>query len=267
MRIGDRGGRSRDRPARAHKRPGWVEEQRVQTGRRPHRRGGGRAAGQRVGLPAGRPARALRRGRLHIRGPGPPLRAGLRRHGDRTRPLAAAAPSATRRSRTRIGDQRRTADSVSRCPLRGPPGVTSIPSERLVLGSEDPTLEAIEWLTPLGRGSRVVIVGAAHAGKTETLRSLLATVAGRADLELTLVLTGARPEEIAQWREGQVAPVAALTFAASADAQGQAVERALGCRQAGGSPRLRERARPDRRPRRPATARRPQGARRRAQPA
>src|SRR6202044_868128 len=48
------------------------------------------------------------------------------------------------------------------------------PTERLALGSQDPTLEAIEWLTPLGRGSRAVIVGAAHAGKTETLRSLLA---------------------------------------------------------------------------------------------
>ena len=49
----------------------------------------------------------------------------------------------------------------------------SHPSEHLVLGSDDPTLQAIEWLTPLGRGSRAVIVGAARAGKTETLRSLL----------------------------------------------------------------------------------------------
>jgi transcription termination factor Rho len=101
------------------------------------------------------------------------------------------------------------------------------PSERIALGSDDPTLEAIEWLTPLGRGSRAVIVGAARAGKTETLRRLLATVCGREDLEVTLVLVGARPEEIAQWREGPVAPVAALTFAASPDAQGQAVERAV----------------------------------------
>jgi transcription termination factor Rho len=101
------------------------------------------------------------------------------------------------------------------------------PSERLALGSSDPTLEAIEWLTPLGRGSRAVIVGAAHAGKTETLRSLLACVAGREDIEATLVLTGARPEEIALWQEGPVSPVAALSFAASADAQGQAVERAV----------------------------------------
>jgi transcription termination factor Rho len=101
------------------------------------------------------------------------------------------------------------------------------PNERLALGSKDPTLEAIEWLTPLGRGSRAVIVGAAHAGKTETLRRLLDALGGQEDLELTLVLSGARPEEIAQWQEGPMPPVAALSFAASADAQGQAVERAM----------------------------------------
>jgi transcription termination factor Rho len=100
-------------------------------------------------------------------------------------------------------------------------------SERLALGSDDPTLEAIEWLTPLGRGSRAVIVGAAHAGKTETLRRLLAVVANREDLDVTLVLASARPEEIAEWQEGPVPPLAALSFAASADAQGQAVERAV----------------------------------------
>jgi transcription termination factor Rho len=100
-------------------------------------------------------------------------------------------------------------------------------SERLALGSDDPTLEAIEWLTPLGRGSRAVIVGAAHAGKTETLRRLLAAVANREDLDVTLVLASARPEEIAEWQEGPVPPLAALSFAASADAQGQAVERAV----------------------------------------
>ncbi len=101
------------------------------------------------------------------------------------------------------------------------------PRERLALGSDDPTLEAVEWLTPIGRGSRVIIVGAHHAGKTETLHRLLRSLHGRDDLDVTLVLTGARPEEIAQWREGPVVPVAALTFAASADSQEQAVERAL----------------------------------------
>jgi transcription termination factor Rho len=101
------------------------------------------------------------------------------------------------------------------------------PSERLALGSEDPTVQAIEWLTPLGQGSRAVIVGARHAGKSETLRRLLGALGGREDLEVSLVITGARPEEIAQWQEGPVVPAAALSFAASADAQGQAVERAI----------------------------------------
>jgi len=38
----------------------------------------------------------------------------------------------------------------------------AFPSERFALGAEDPTLRAIEWLTPIGRGSRAVIVGAAR---------------------------------------------------------------------------------------------------------
>lgn len=101
------------------------------------------------------------------------------------------------------------------------------PSERFALESKDPTLEAIEWLTPFGRGSRVLIVGAPRAGKTETLRALLGALSGREGIELSLVLAGARPEEIAQWQAGEPAPQAALSFAVSADAQAQAVERAL----------------------------------------
>ena len=101
------------------------------------------------------------------------------------------------------------------------------PAERLTFGSSDPTLEAIEWLTPLGRGSRAVIVGGRGAGKTETLRRLMEALRDREDLELSIVLSGARPEEITQWREGPVVPAAALSFAASADSQDQAVERAI----------------------------------------
>ena len=48
----------------------------------------------------------------------------------------------------------------------------AFPSERLKLGSDDPTLKAIEWLTPFGKGSRVTIVGASRSGKTEALRRL-----------------------------------------------------------------------------------------------
>jgi transcription termination factor Rho len=100
----------------------------------------------------------------------------------------------------------------------------SYPSERLTFDSEDPTLKAIEWLTPLGRGSRAVIVGGARAGKTETLRRILSSLAGREGIELTLVLAGVRPEEVGEWQQGPVAPTATLSFAASPDAQGQAVE-------------------------------------------
>ena len=103
----------------------------------------------------------------------------------------------------------------------------AFPSDRFELGSEDPTVKAIEWLTPFGKGSRVTIAGAARSGKSEALRRLAAALAGREGIELTVVLAGVRPEEAAEWQDGPVAPAAALSFAASADAQAQAVEQAV----------------------------------------
>ncbi len=97
------------------------------------------------------------------------------------------------------------------------------PTERIELGSGDPTLEAIESLAPFGRGSRVVIVGGARSGKTETLRRIFGAVAASEGLEQMLVLSGVRPEEPADW-QGPVAPLAVMSLAASPDAQGQAVE-------------------------------------------
>src|SRR3954451_14918615 len=41
------------------------------------------------------------------------------------------------------------------------------PTERIALDADDPTLRAIEWLTPFGRGSRVTITGGPLAGKSE----------------------------------------------------------------------------------------------------
>ncbi|HEY7934668.1 MAG TPA: Rho termination factor N-terminal domain-containing protein [Solirubrobacteraceae bacterium] len=103
----------------------------------------------------------------------------------------------------------------------------SYPSERLQMNSEDPTLKAIEWLTPIGRGSRAVIVGASRAGKTETLRRILGALSSTEKLEVLVVALGLRPEELSEFREGPVAPVAALSFATSADSQGQALDRAM----------------------------------------
>ena len=76
---------------------------------------------------------------------------------------------------------------------------TAFPEERFKLGSEDPTIKAIEFLTPFGRGSRVVISGAAQAGKTEALHRLALSLGGQEELTLLLVLAGVRPEEASEW--------------------------------------------------------------------
>ena len=101
------------------------------------------------------------------------------------------------------------------------------PAERLALGSEDPTVKAIEWLTPFGKGSRVTIVGPARAGKSEALRRISAALAEQGGVELSVVLAGVRPEEVAEWQSGPAAPASAVTFAASTDAMGQSVEQAV----------------------------------------
>jgi transcription termination factor Rho len=101
----------------------------------------------------------------------------------------------------------------------------AFPSQRLELGSEDVTVKAIEWLTPIGKGSRVVLAGGARAGKTEALRRLAGALAGQDKLELTLVLAGVRPEEVGEW--DSVEPVAAVSFATSSDAQAQVIEQAV----------------------------------------
>jgi transcription termination factor Rho len=103
---------------------------------------------------------------------------------------------------------------------------SGFPTERLALGEEDATVKAIEWLTPFGRGSRVVVTGLARAGKSDALRRIAAALAGQDGLELSIVLAGVRPEEIAEW-QGPIAPAVALTFAASADALAQAVEQTI----------------------------------------
>jgi transcription termination factor Rho len=104
---------------------------------------------------------------------------------------------------------------------------SAFPTEPLRFNSGDATVQAVENLAPIGYGSRAVIAGASRAGKTELLRRMLEALAAQGDLDLTLVLVGVRPEEIAEWEAGPLKPAAAISFASSADAQGQAVEQAL----------------------------------------
>lgn len=102
------------------------------------------------------------------------------------------------------------------------------PSERFAFAAEDPTLKAIEWLTPLGRGSRVVLCGEARSGKSEALRRLAIALNGQEAVDqLTVVLAGVRPEELSLWKETGIEVPGALGLGASADAQAQAVERAV----------------------------------------
>jgi transcription termination factor Rho len=101
------------------------------------------------------------------------------------------------------------------------------PHERFELDSDDPTVKAIESLTPVGKGSRVTIVGPARTGKTEILRRLSEALSKRDDLRVMLVLAGVRPEEVSEWSSGPVEPMQALTLADSADIQDQAVASVL----------------------------------------
>jgi transcription termination factor Rho len=103
----------------------------------------------------------------------------------------------------------------------------TFPTERLALGTEDATVKAIEWLTPFGKGSRVTVTGPARAGKSEALRRIVAALAAQEGLELSVVLAGVRPEEIPDWQALSVAPSSVVTFAASPEAQAQAVEHAV----------------------------------------
>ncbi|HEY3727544.1 MAG TPA: Rho termination factor N-terminal domain-containing protein [Solirubrobacteraceae bacterium] len=103
----------------------------------------------------------------------------------------------------------------------------AFPAERLKIGSEDPTLKAIEWLTPFGKGSRVAIVGPSRSGKTEALRRLAHALAEHDDLTVSVVLAGVRPEETFDWSDGPVTPAAAVSMAASEEAQNVAIESAI----------------------------------------
>lgn len=102
------------------------------------------------------------------------------------------------------------------------------PADRFKLASEDETLKAIEFLTPIGRGSRVTIIGGAWAGKSHTLKDLARALAADTSLSLFVALTGVRPEELSDWNatdsSGLPTPAVALSFAASADAQDHAID-------------------------------------------
>jgi transcription termination factor Rho len=99
-------------------------------------------------------------------------------------------------------------------------------SDQIKLGSDDPTLKAIDTVTPFGKGSRVSIVGPTRSGKTEALKLVAAALAGQDGLSVQLVLAGARPEEISEWGsdESGTTPTATSSLTAPEDAINASIE-------------------------------------------
>ena len=101
--------------------------------------------------------------------------------------------------------------------------VPALPSERIAL-SGDSTLAQIDKVSPIGRGSRVVLHGGPHSGKSTAARSLAAAFKA-AGIEVFTVLVGIRQEEVADWSASE--PVAVESIDSSPDTRAKIVERAL----------------------------------------
>ena len=103
------------------------------------------------------------------------------------------------------------------------PVAPTFPSERIALGS-DSTLALIERVAPIGRGSRVVLHGGPHSGKSTAARGIAAALKA-SGVEVFTVLAGIRTEEESDWASFQ--PTAAEPIDSSPDSRAKAVERAL----------------------------------------
>lgn len=95
-----------------------------------------------------------------------------------------------------------------------------VPSERLTMPS---SLEGV----PFGKGSRVAVSGPPGAGATTLLREVAKAISEQyPDMTVSVVLAGARPEEVGEWRESGL-PVSGGSFERPPDAQAQAAELAV----------------------------------------
>src|SRR3954453_6342275 len=91
-------------------------------------------------------------------------------------------------------------------------------------------LPAVDGLdgVPYGRGSRVAVGGPPGSGITTVLRRIVESLSGVGDdLDVTLVLAGARPEEVTEWNRDAKVAVAGGAFDRPVDEQAQAAEMAI----------------------------------------
>jgi len=80
---------------------------------------------------------------------------------------------------------------------------------------------------PIGKGSRVAIAGPPGAGATRLLREMASALAGVEGLQLGVVLVGARPEEVTEWRSDDSLAVSGGAFDRSLEGQVQLAELAI----------------------------------------
>jgi transcription termination factor Rho len=77
-----------------------------------------------------------------------------------------------------------------------------LPKRRIALGeASDVLTRAVDLLTPLALGQRVLVMAAPRSGRTTLLRSLASAIGGQEGLELIVLLIDERPEEATAWRE------------------------------------------------------------------
>ncbi len=80
---------------------------------------------------------------------------------------------------------------------------------------------------PFGRGSRVAVAGPPGAGATTLLRHVAQELSNDEEVGLHVVLAGALPEEVTEWRRTDGLEVSGGSFDRSPDAQAQAAELAV----------------------------------------
>jgi transcription termination factor Rho len=77
-----------------------------------------------------------------------------------------------------------------------------LPKRRVSLAeSNDVLARAVDLLTPLALGQRVLVKAAPRSGRTTLLRALAGAIAAQEGLELIVLLIDERPEEATAWRE------------------------------------------------------------------
>ena len=103
----------------------------------------------------------------------------------------------------------------------------AFPAVAFDLASGGPVLSQVAERAPIGRGSRVTVSGPFASGRSSLLRDLAVALGAGDGVEVSVVLAGSRPEELAEWQAAGVEPAAVAPLGASPESQSQAVDRAV----------------------------------------